>query len=415
MKPPLNRFRHGWVALTLVLAAAGLGWGGEAKVQILSPPNGARISQDQNTILLSGKVVGSTARSANVDIFFLLDVSGSTAQYAGVNFPDLANLPGAYFSPGSPRPQIAVSDPGVTIGPTGEAPRFNLRNSIFAAEIVASHRLLAQLDDQKTRVGVITFSNEAQVRQPLTSDFEQVRKVLDAVNRSGPYGGTNMVDGIRLGIKELLGLGASEIRADAVKTQFLLTDGLPSLPIGEGKRSTPEDTSLTINAARMSGKAGMKIHVFALGKEVVDYPYAATGIARESGGTYIPLLRPADLLVAMESISAVDVHYIHVVNQTTAKTASHTRLGADGFFAAAVPLAVGPNQIEVLARASDGTTNRAQVTIYYQTGTQKSLDLDIFLEKERKLQLEIERLGKTREEIQQEVERLRQRNNSPQR
>jgi hypothetical protein len=80
--------------------------------------------------------------------------------------------------------------------------------------------------------------------------------------------------------------------------------------------------NLAINAARISGQAGIKVHVFALGKEVVDYPYAATGIARESAGTYVPLLSPADLLAAMESISAVDVQLVQIVNQTTGQKAT---------------------------------------------------------------------------------------------
>jgi hypothetical protein len=153
----------------------------------------------------------------------------------------------------------------------------------------------------------------------------------------------------------------------------------------------------------------VKVHVFGLGSEVVQYPYAAAGIARESGGTYIPLARPADLLVALESISAVDVHYLQVLNQTTGEKATRLRLGADGLFGAAIPLAEGANQLEVFARSSDGATNRANVTVYYQAGAQKSLDLEIFLEREKKLQVEIERLGKTREQVQLEADRLRQR------
>ena len=410
MKSPFAQFCRCWLVLALVGISVGSGWGTEPKVHILSPQNGARVAQDQNLILLSGKVASHKNRSANVDLFFLIDVSLSTAHYAGIDFPDLVDLPAVYISPGAAglRPQVSVFGAGSNVGTAGDTPRFNLRNSIFAAEIIASRRLLSQLDASTTRVGVITFSDDARVRQHLTHDFEEVRRILDEVYRSGPYGGTNMVEGIRLGIKELLGLGVSENRMDAIKTQFLLTDGLPSLPIGEGKRSTPEDTNLAINAARMSGKAGMKVHVFGMGREVVEYPYAATGIAQESSGTYIPLLRPADLLLAMESLSAVDVHYIQVLNETTGQKATRTRLGADGFFGAAVPLAEGPNRIEVLARASDGSTNRANVTVYYQVGTQRSLDLEIFLEKEKKLQVEIERLGKTQEEVQLEVERLRE-------
>jgi von Willebrand factor type A domain len=397
-----------WLALALFVTFADSGWAAGPRVQILSPQNGARISQDQNIILLSGKVASDRARSLNVDIFFLIDVSLSTAHYAGVDFPDLAELPALYISrgEGSSRPEISLSSAG-----SGAGPAYNLRNSIFAAEIIASRRLLSQLDAQTTRVGVIVFSDDAQLRQSLTHDFAQVRRALEEIYRAGPFGGTNMVEGIRLGIKELLGLGLSDHRSDAIKTQLLLTDGLPSLPIGEGKRSTPEDTRLTINAARMSGRAGMKVHVFGLGSEVLQYPYAASGIARESGGSYIPLARPADLLVAMESISAVDVHYVQVLNQTTGQRATRLRLGTDGLFGAAVPLREGANQLEVFARASDGTTNRANVTVHYQPGGQKSLDLEIFLENEKNLQVEIERLGKSREEIQIEVERLRAQGN----
>jgi hypothetical protein len=413
MESPFIQVCRGWLILATVVITSVAGMAAEPKVQILSPQNGARISQDENTVLLSGKVSSDSARPANVDVIFNIDVSLSTAHYAGVNFPDLAQLPGVYISPGRPRPRISLFEGDANIGPTGEPPRFNLRNSIFAAEIVASRRLLSQLDSKTTRVGVITFSDDALLRQPLTHDFEQVRKVLEEVYRSGSYGGTNMVEGIRLGIKELLGLGRSAMVTDAIKTQFLLTDGLPSLPIGEGKRSTPEDTDLAINAARISGQAGIKVHVFALGKEVVDYPYAAAGIAREGRGTYIPLLRPADLLAAMEGISAVDVQYVQIINQTTGRKATRLRLAADGLFAAAVPLTGGANQIEVFARASDGATKRASVMVYYQPGKQRSLDLELFLENEKKLQVEIERLGKSPEEIQMEVERLWQQSINP--
>jgi hypothetical protein len=283
----------------------------------------------------------------------------------------------------------------------------NIRNSILAAEIAAARRLLLQLNSQSTRVGVLTFSEDARLMQPLTHEFDQVRRALDVILRAGPDGGTNMVEGIRLAISELMGLGRSEKRADAIKVQFLLTDGFPSLPIGGGKRATPEDTDLAINAARLAGRAGIKVHVFALGEEALSYPRAAVGIAKESGGNYTPVIRPADVLAAVENISAVGVDYVQVVNQTLGQRATQMRLGADGFFSAAVPVVDGRNQIEALARANDGSTGRDAVTIIYQSGNQKSLELEVFLERERKLKLEVERLGRSPAEIQREVERNR--------
>ena len=372
----------------------------EPRVQILSPVDGSRITQDQNSIFVSGKAARETGRSANVDIFLVIDISGSTALYAGADLGDADQPP---ESSGFSAPQIIIG--GMSVG---KPPLRNPRNSILAAEVAAARRLLVQLNAETTRVGVLTFSEGAKLVQPLTHDFEQVRRVLSDILAGGPYGGTNMVEGIRIATTELFGLGTSEKRTDTIKVQLLLTDGFPSLPIGGGKRATPEDTDLAINAARLAGKAGIKVHVFALGEEALSYPRAAVGIARESGGTYTPIVRPADVLAVLDNISVVGVDYVQVVNQTIGQKASHLRLAADGFFSSAVPVVEGRNQIEVSARASDGSNGRAMITVDYQSGTQKSLELEVFLDKEKKLQLEVDRLGRSSAEIQREVERNRQ-------
>jgi len=391
---------------TLCLFATLLGFqpsltlAAEPKVQILSPKDGSRVVQEQNTILISGKVASQAARSANVDIFLVIDISGSTAQYAGVDMGDLAQLPDYA---GFGRPQISIG--GFSLG---QPPVRNLRNSVLAAEVAAARRLLMQLNPQSTRVGVLTFSDGARMLQPLTNDFERVRRALDDILRTGPYGGTNMVEGIRTAISELMGFGSSEKKTDAVKVQFLLTDGFPTLPIGDSRRVTPEDTNLAINAARLAGKAGIKVHVFALGEEALSYPTAAVGVAKESGGTYTPVSRPADVLAVVENISVVGVDYVQIVNQTSGQKATQLRLAADGFFASAVPVVEGRNQIDVFARASDGSNGRDSIVVFYQPSNQKSLELEIFLEKEKKLQLEVDRLGKSPSEIQRDIERNRQ-------
>ena len=392
-------FRFGFLLFLLGWPAKDIR-AAEPRVQILSPKDGSRIAQEQNTIFVSGKVARDAGRSANVDIFLVIDISGSTANYAGVNLGDADQPPD---SSGFGMPQITIG--GMSVG---RPPVRNLRNSVLAAEIAAARRLLLQLTSQSTRVGVLTFSEGARLMQPLTHDFDQVRRVLDDILRAGPDGGTNMVEGIRMAITELMGLGKSERRTDAIKVQFLLTDGFPSLPIGGGKRAAPEDSDLAINAARLSGRAGIKVHVFALGEEALSYPRAAVGIAKESGGAYTPVVRPADVLAAVENISAVGVDFVQVINQTLGQRATQIRLGADGFFSSAVPVAEGRNQIEVLARASDGSNGRDAITVFYQSGNQKSLELEVFLERERKLKLEVERLGRSPAEIQREVERNRE-------
>ena len=399
----MNKSPVGIIAVGLLLFL-GLNpapvWTAEPRVQILSPSDGSRITQDKNSIFVSGKVARETGRSTNVDIFLVVDVSGSTALYAGADLGEADQPP---ESSGFGAPQIIIG--GMSIG---KPPLRNPRNSILAAEVAAARRLLLQLNAETTRVGVLTFSENAKLMQPLTQDFEQVRRVLADILRTGPYGGTNMVEGIRMATTELFGLGTSAKRTDAIKVQFLLTDGFPSLPIGAGKRATPEDTDLAIGAARVAGKAGIKVHVFALGEDALSYPRAALGIARESGGTYTPIKRPVDVLAVLDNISIVGVDFVQVVNQTIGQKATHLRLAADGFFSSAVPVVEGRNVIEVLARASDGANGRATTTIFYESGTRKSLELEVFLDKEKKLQLEVDRLGRSSAEIQREVERNRQ-------
>jgi len=375
----------------------------EPRVQILSPKDGGRITQEQNLIFVSGKVARDAARSARVDVFLVVDVSGSTAQYAGSDLGDAGELPDNSGFSGFPTPQISIG--GMSVGRPSAR---NLRNSVLAAEVAAARRLLLQLNPETTRVGVLTFGEGAKLLQPLTNDFDRLRRVLDDILRAGPYGGTNMVEGIRMGITELMGLGASEKRTDAVKVQILLTDGFPTLPIGVSRRAAPEDTNLAINAARLAGKAGIKVHVFTLGEEALSYPRAAVGIAQESGGTYTPVIRPADVLSVVENVSVVGVDSVQVVNRTTGQKATQHRLAADGFFSSALPVVEGHNQIDVFARASDGSNGSDSITVFYQSGTQKSLDLEIFLEKEKKLELEIKRLGRSPAEIQRDVERNRE-------
>ena len=377
-------------------------WGAEPKVEIRFPKDGSRIAQEQDTVLVSGNVSTQDARTPNVDIFFVVDISGSTALYAGVGFGD-SNLPAP--SQSGSGPQIGIFGGGFGImGP----PIRDLRNSVLAAEVAATRRLLSQLDAKTTRVGLITFGEDANLLVPITHDFDRLKQALDAVLMRGPHGGTNMVAGIRLAIRELAGLGQSERRNDAIKVQFLLTDGFPTLPIGGGGKVTVEDTDLAINAARIAGKAAIKVHVFALGEEALSYPRAAVGIAEASGGIFTPVVRAADILAVLENLSVVGVNYLEVVNETTGHRASQLRLGPDGSFSSAVPVVEGINRIQVLARSSDGTLGRDSISVYYQHGHQHSLDLEVFLENERNLQLEVERLGKSREEIQREIDRSRQ-------
>ena len=395
--PPV--IRRALFSLSLVITCFSL-VRAEPKVQILSPKDGTSIAQEQDTILVNGKVSTLGERNPNVDILFVIDTSGSTARYAGVDFGDSAspNMGG-----GTGWPQISIGGFGMGY----PFPR-DLRNSILAAEVGASRRLLSQLNSETTRVGIITFAEDARLVQPLTQNFDMVKQGLEGILINGPYGGTNMAAAIRLAVRELAGLGQSTKRADAIKAQFFLTDGIPTMPIGAGRRAAPEDTELAISAARIAGKAATKIYVFALGDEALSYPRAAVGIAQESGGSYTPITRPADVLGVLERTSVVGVDLVQMFNETTGIKAPHLRLAADGFFSGAVPVVEGANRIQVVARASDGSLARETITVNYRRSNQRSVDVQVFLENEKSLDLQVERLGRSKEAVDQEINQNRE-------
>jgi von Willebrand factor type A domain len=331
-----SRFLQLGITFFLLITFANGTRGAELTVQIRSPNDGSLILQEQTYIMIGGKVMAEAAGSGYVDIFLVLDVSGSTAQYAGADFAEFSQLPNFYVYPNK------LAGLGLPCAGRNQPGPLNLRNSILAAEIVASRRLLSQLNPEATRVGVITFGEEVWLRQPLTHDFAEVRSALDLIYKRGPYGGTNMVDAIRVATDELLGKGKSGKYLDSIKALIFFTDGFPTRPVAD---CTAADTDLAINAAELAGKAGINVHVFALGEEALSNPRAAVGIAKESGGTYTAVTRPADVLAVVDKISAVGVDSIQVTNETIQKNALHSRLAVDGFFASAVPVVEGLNRI----------------------------------------------------------------------
>ena len=93
MNRSYSRFFQLGLSLLAVITYPNGASGADPRVQIRSPNNGAHITKEQAYVLVSGKIASESARSSNVDIFLVLDVSGSTAQYAGVYFSELSELP----------------------------------------------------------------------------------------------------------------------------------------------------------------------------------------------------------------------------------------------------------------------------------------------------------------------------------
>ena len=76
------------ITVFLIISFSNRAWSTDLTVQIRSPKDESTITQEQAYILVGGKAEVQTGRAGYVDIFLVIDVSASTALYAGVDFSE---------------------------------------------------------------------------------------------------------------------------------------------------------------------------------------------------------------------------------------------------------------------------------------------------------------------------------------
>jgi len=376
------------------------------EVAITSPPGGTVVHELPEVRIEGYAQLLREHALQQYDIMLIIDVSGSTGAPSGVDVNRNGVIGGGGGERFLMRRRIAPSafdDPG---------------DSILAAEVVAAERLLDRLDPRIARVGVVTFSGpynrltglaipgvpSAVLEQPLTSNYDLVRIALKKILQEGPNGGTDMAAGIRLAIRELLGLQGhvGVPNPSSKKVGVLLTDGFPTLPFGRVNTMDPEDIEVAINAARVAAQADIPIHTFALGPEALSAPLACTEIARVTKGTFTPLQNPGDVIDILPKTSFAELDLVSVQNETTGELARDLVVNPDGRFSALVPLTRGDNQIVVNVLATDGTKGKASVLVRYLVG--ESMELELVRQREE-LKLQLDRLKERTKELELELKR----------
>ena len=333
-------------------------------VQFLDPRDGTTVTQPRVTVTGTAEP-RSQATGGAFDVMLVIDTSGSTRVPASV---------------------------AVDVTGTGPGPFDTLRGggpSILDVEVTAAMRFVEAADSASTRIGVITFSESgmmsrpgnAWVDQPLTSEFGAVRAALERIGRTRPNGGTDMVAGMRLAIRELRGLsGAVSAPREASKVVLFMTDGFPTLPFPNPVALDERNVNATLDTARVAAKAGIVMHTFCLGREALSAPVVCREAAKVTGGTYHPVHRPADVVQLLPSTKIGRVELVTVRNATTGQMAQKLDVDASGRFTADVPLAPGANRLMVQVQGA-GESGTATVVVHYQP--------DVKIEIERKPEVEI--------------------------
>ncbi|HEY8123626.1 MAG TPA: VWA domain-containing protein [Myxococcota bacterium] len=346
-----------------------LGEGGalSTTIQLLieEPADGSIVGSPEGAFL-AGRAVALLGEFKRFDVVIVLDTSGSTNAASGgdINGNGIVGSSGlsGIFKP---------TDPG---------------DSILAAEVAAAKRVLESLDPRNTRVGLVTFAGTADqydpytrqvysdagpdaiTEEPLTTNYERVLKSLDRVFKRGPDGQTNMTEAVRLAVKELKGYrgGMSKPDPGSQKVVLFFTDGQPTAPFPV--EFSGENVKSVLRAASQARRANVQIHTFAIGRDALEGPAACVQLAAYTGGYFTAVSTPADLPAVVDTVSFANLETLTIKNITNGAAASETIVNADGSFGALVPVQAGLNRLEVVAKATDGTSSRAEVTVSFAPG-----------------------------------------------
>jgi hypothetical protein len=269
--------------------------------------------------------------------------------------------------------------------------------SILETQVAAARRFTDIADPASTRIGLVTFSEgsmfrsgNAWVEQSLTSDYSSVREALRRVGGRTPHGGTDMVAGMRLAIRELRALQGSESspRPQARKVILFMTDGFPTLPYPSGAVLDERNVTATLTAARLAARGEVVVHTFCLGREALSAPVVCRETARITGGQYHPVQRPADIVELLPATRIAQLDLVSVRNATTGQMARRLDMDASGRFSADVPLAPGANRLVAQVQGAAAEAGMATVVVHYRAAG----DVDIKVERpDPKLDIRIER------------------------
>jgi len=391
------------------------------ELQVDFPHDDAQISDSICGAFISGRAIAHRGQLQRFDVVLVIDTSRWTVDPTGADIngngvvgkPRLGQI-GSIFDVGS-------TDPG---------------DSILAAEVAAARQLLRGLDPRSTRIAVVRFAGEppgdgggifsraprrpAVTLEPLTNDYSRIEMALANILIDDPAGQTHIAAGVDQATIELAGMRGALSTKDPASEKIVLffTDGQPTLPYGPG--FTADNVRAVLRAASRADRLGIRIHSFAIGPDALEGPIATIEMASRTNGYFTPVRHPGDLVDVIDEVSFANLSDVRVRNKTTGADADPFRTTADGSWGGFIKLAPGSNDVEVMARADDGTETRTKLTLHFQAeAPDPVVPRDLMVQRNRlledclsnlkrvRMEAEEERNKQVRRELKIEIERER--------
>jgi hypothetical protein len=301
-------------------------------LEIGAPSEGERRSGRLDWLEVTGWA--GVGVSVEHDIAVVVDVSGSTMVASGIDVDGDGRV-------GKQRKRI---DPHKSFNPAHYSS--DTDDTVLAAELLATRKLVQVLDPDRSRIGLVSFSSGAEVHAPIGTAGEAMEAALDELAENFGSGMTNMALAIELALEALERAGGEARR----KTVLILSDGYPTAP---GSGQVPNEAAL-LQAERAYSK-DVIIHTFGLGLDGVEAGDVFAAIAKATGGRYLRLASPGEVVNELPHIDLAGVASIRLENVTTGAAGQAVRVFPDGSFDGYVQLAAGDNRLRVTAVSEAGS------------------------------------------------------------
>jgi hypothetical protein len=329
--------------LPLLLLALPAAWAAPAATPFLEVDSPGAASSHVDGPLLEIEGHGGSRRGSGHDVVIAIDVSESSLEDSGMELdgdgpsgetdPEL--LAWLRDQPGSDRlvRHLLVQD---------------FDDTVLAAELEAARALVARLDPERFRVGVVAFADDARVLAPLGSSRDELASSLHHLPRDlyRESSGTHYQAAIAAAHRVLRPeLGVED---DRLRSIVFLSDGAPTRPV-HGNRAE----RYALDAAIAAGKDGIRLFAFAIGPEAEAGLGVLERMAVWTSGRLETVTRPGMIVNRLRELDLVGLTALEVTNTTTGGSARALRVFPDGSFDGFVELQDGRNRL--LFRASDQT------------------------------------------------------------
>jgi Flp pilus assembly protein TadD len=236
-------------------------------------------------------------------------------------------------------------------------------DAVIRAELLAARALIRQLDPLTTRVGILTFAEDSNVLAPLGPPAAALAW-LDEYEMRSARSKTSI--GVALEAARDAFFQYRETNVRRQRTVVLLSDGQPTTPtklLGERQ---------ALAAADALGEIGIPVQAFGLGRTAVENVDFYSDLAERSGGKFIPLENPADVVNELANIRFTALEDVKIESSPIGQPGRAVRVFPNGSFDGYVPLAEGENRITITAVMEGGETLTATRTVFFERPSQPS-------------------------------------------